>query len=118
LWSRGPKGANPPAYLLATLVCPSLLSQDPALKHRPHRHQQRKLLLVGEGHAGFDLHGHGLEFPPALRERRGPDQGKSQTKGVLALVREGEGSAATLQRLLRIATQPQNPGGIAEARHA
>src|SRR5262245_28622460 len=117
LCSSGPKGSNPPAYLLNTLVCRALLSLYPALKHRPHRHKKRKLLLVCEGHAGFGLHGHGLALPPALRELGGPDQRKSQTKRMLALLREGEGGADTLQSLLRITTQPQDPGSIHQARH-
>src|SRR4029450_4064100 len=117
LCSSGPKGGNPSAYLLDALVFPSLLSPYPALKHRPHRHKKRKLLLVCEGHAGFGLPGHGLALPPALRELRSPDQRKSQTKGMLALLREGECSADTLQSLLRITTQPQDPGSIHQARH-
>src|SRR5215831_3409205 len=117
LCSSGPKGSHTLTYLLDALIFPSLYSEDPALKHRPHRPQQRKLLLVSEGHAGFGLPGHGLELLPALRDRSGPDQRKRQAKGVLALVRQVECGADMLQRLLRITSQPQNPGSINEARH-
>jgi hypothetical protein len=86
LCSSGPKSSNTLAYLLDALVFPSLRSQASALKHCPHSHKKRKFLLVCEGYASFGLHGHCLEFPPALRQLSGPDQCKSQAKGVLALL--------------------------------
>ena len=47
-----------------------------------------------------------LDLSPALIEHDSKGQGKSQTKGMLALLRQGERCTDTLQGLIRIATQP------------
>src|SRR5215468_5868864 len=95
LCSGSPKGNHTLAYLLDALVFSSLLRQYPALKHHTHSQKKRKRMLVGEGQARFSLPGHYQELAPALREHRGPNQRKSQAKGMLALLRQRQRGADT-----------------------
>ena len=44
-------------------------------------------------------------------------QGKTQAKGVRTLLRQGHRLVAPRQPLVRIAQEPQRPGGIAVANH-
>src|SRR5262245_13506179 len=117
LCPSSPISSNTLTYLLDAFISLLLFSKYPALQHHGPSLKKWKPLLLCESEIGSRLHGHRLEFSPALIEHDGKGQDKSHTKGMPALLCQGECCADTLQRLIRIATQPQNPGGIHQARH-
>src|SRR5713101_6849887 len=104
--------------LLAPLPSLSLLRQRPAAQDRTTCTPVWESLFGGEDNGGFGALLGGTPFPAELMEHRRKAQGKTQTKGVRNLLRQGHRLLALRQPLVRIAQVPQRPGTNAMANHA
>jgi hypothetical protein len=104
-------------HLLDSFLRLSLLRERPAAQKRTERYPVRETLLRGKTDGGFSTLLGSTHLAAALMEEGSSTQGRTQAKGVCALLRQCHRLLALRQPLIRRAKQPQRLGGMAVVPH-
>src|SRR5262249_7208443 len=113
----GTMGAKTSGDLLDPFLRPPLVCEHPATLDSTVRLPLRKSLLLRDADGGFRMRLHRRHLTTELMEYRPPIPGKTEAIGVRQLLRQRHRFLVAYPPLVRIAQDPQRPGGMTVARH-